>query len=76
MNCPFCGKEMEQGEIRSCQGGMIYWQPVKEEINRMRYTKSSIIKHDGVVLCGSQNNLTDSKEAYICEECRKFIMSY
>lgn len=55
---------------------MIYWQPIRDEINKMRFSTKSIEKHDGIVLCKNQNNMTSPKEAYICDECKKLIMSF
>ena len=76
MNCPFCGKEMKKCEIRSQQGSMIYWQPISNEVNKMRFSMKSVEEHNGIVLCKSQNNFTSPMEAYVCNECRKFIMSF
>lgn len=76
MNCPFCSKEMRKGEVRSVGGRMIYWQPIRDDIIKMRFSTKSIEKHDGIVLCKNQNNMTSPEEAYICDECKKLIMSF
>ena len=76
MNCPYCNEKMEIGEMRSQQGCMIYWEPLSKDINKMRLTKSSVEKHDGIILANAHHNMSNLIKGYVCKSCKKYIMSY
>ena len=74
MNCPYCGSDMEKGEIKS-RGGM-FFLPEGESIPKL-YTKSEMKKYRAIHL---PPYMLDSKPeyptAYVCRACSKIIIEY
>ena len=66
MQCPVCGKEMEQGFLQS--GQRMVWVKTPHKV--------SLLPKSGEVLLG--NNVLGglSFEAYICKSCKKIILDY
>lgn len=74
MNCPICGNQMKHGKIGARAGGGLFWLPDEEKI-KLIISNESIKKHNGIVLVDCKDTQI-SREAYVCEECRKIIMDY
>ena len=74
MKCPYCGKEMEKGELRS-RGGL-FFLPEGEGLPKL-YTKREMEKHNAVYL---PPYLLDVKAefptAYLCRDCSKIVIEY
>ena len=67
MKCPYCDKEMEQGEIRS-QRTMYFISDSADSF----YTAS---KEEKIKI--SSNNWTAPKvRAYACKDCKKIILDF
>ena len=75
MKCPYCGAEMEKGELRS-KGG-VYFLPEGEGVPLL-YTQSQMDKHRAVCLPPYANSLTAAEypTAYVCRACSKLIVEY
>ena len=67
MKCPYCGKEMEQGYIKSPQ--QIFWNKDKD----LGPQGESSIKLSGKFWHGFFNGY--SVESYYCPDCKKIITS-
>ena len=70
MQCPYCGKEMEEGLIQSPQ-----------EIAWLRGTKRPLLGrakfHDGSVVLSELSVMKSSAvTAYLCRECKKVLIDY
>ena len=79
MNCPVCGKEMEQGKLLACGRRGLYFLPPGGGL--IHLTKKYIAGQNGIVLDGwhystgfafSETELPAS----VCRACRKIIVEY
>ena len=68
MNCPVCGKEMEQGHLAAA-GYRILWTDRDSRLTSWKKTGEEIVESPGFF--GELNNI-----AYICKKCRKIIVDY
>ena len=67
MNCPYCGKEMEQGYIvSSSRRGMLLWS--EDRCNSGPFLYKSDLKLAGT--------FQDNPPACLCRDCRKIVMEY
>ena len=76
MRCPFCGKEMQQGKLRT--RGENYFIPNGNK-TPMLYTKKSMDKAGAILVspdCVCANHEVNWQTAFLCEECRKFIADF
>ena len=80
MDCPFCGHQMEKGEISITGGrGTIYWAPANYmekhafKISQMTHT---IKKGGGIIISRQTSNISEPLYAYRCPVCKKIIINY
>ena len=73
MKCPYCGNEMEKGELRS-RGGL-YFLPDGESLPKL-YTKREMEKHNAIYLPPYLLDATEFPTAYHCRDCSKIIIEY
>ena len=52
MNCPVCGKEMEQGKLLACGSRGLYFLPPDGDADALILTKKYITGQNGIVLDG------------------------
>ena len=80
MNCPYCGKPMEEGEISITGGcGTIYW--VSKGYTDKYWSKTTqlprtIKKEGGFIISAQTSNISEPLVAYQCPQCKKIIISY
>lgn len=73
MDCPFCGKKMGKGTLRS--RGSNFFQPEGAKLPRW-YAKKHMEKAGAVPLPPSPYTGGDWPEAHICQVCRKIVINY
>lgn len=66
MECPICGKEMEQGFIQGNQ--RVAWVKSKHKI--------SILPQEGEVLLDNKTFGSLLFTAWICKDCEKILLDY
>ena len=79
MNCPVCGKEMEQGKVVTSYSRGVYFLPPDGDADAFILTAKYITRQGGIVLDGPYNtNFPNDSEfsAAICRECRKIVLAY
>lgn len=81
MDCPFCGSQMEEGEISitDADAGTIYWAPKKYmEKHHIKTMQLPYIikKGGGVILAHQAVTLYEHLYAYRCLKCKKIIIDY
>ena len=79
MNCPNCGKRMEQGKVITSYSRGLFFLPPDGDIDAFFLTKKYVTKQDGIVLDGPYNtNLHNESlfSACVCRDCRKVILDY
>lgn len=79
MNCPYCGKEMEKGTLRSNGGN--YFLPDGQKAFWLRFPTKRYIDKVGAVALPPDPWSTDFWEtdwpiAYCCRDCKKIIIEY
>ena len=79
MNCPVCGKAMQEGMVVYNPSVGLHFLPPGGSLPYVM-TKHGIEKQGGIALDGP-NNLGPLKSdgtlpAYICRECRKIVVEY
>lgn len=68
IHCPYCGKEMEKGMIRSDHE--LNWSDKKYFFNRAEF-------HPKSVLLGKLSFIRGTTvEAWLCRDCKKVIIDY
>lgn len=77
MKCPYCGKEMEYGWIRTENGPGLFFMPPDKSYGIFP-TKHKVEKAGGIVLDGPYHTRfhENSVWASVCKECRKIVVSY
>ena len=76
MKCPFCGKEMQQGKLRT--RGDNYFVPNGCKVPVL-YTKGSIEKAGAILVspdCNSAIYEENWQTAFLCSGCRKVIADF
>ena len=74
MKCPYCGNDMEQGELRS-RGGM-FFLPEGEKTPKL-YTKSQMKKNRAIYLPPHMLDIkAEYPTGYVCRLCCKIIVEY
>lgn len=74
MKCPYCGRDMEHGEVRS-RGGM-FFLPEGESTPKL-YTQSEMNKHRAIYLPPYMLDIrAEYPTAYVCRACCKIIVEY
>lgn len=77
MKCPYCGKEMEKGEIRN--KGFNYFLPEGEKpVSFLVDAEKAIEKRNGILLTLYPYGYGGEEypAAYCCRECKKIILEY
>ena len=69
MKCPFCGKEMENGKVKSAKE--IFFASDEEKL-----VFFAEVEEDVEILLSSNNWTNPSCVAYHCDACRKVIIDY
>lgn len=70
MNCPYCGKEMEEGLIQSPQEISWIAGTKKTLLGRAKFHADSVILSELSMLNGS------AVAAYLCRDCKKIVIDY
>ena len=74
MNCPYCGNDMERGELRS--RGEMFFLPEGESTPKL-YTQSEMNKHRAIYLPPYMLDVkAEFPTAYVCRACSKIIVEY
>ena len=81
MNCPVCGKEMEQGKLLACGSRGLYFLPPDGDADALILTKKYITGQNGIVLDGwhysTASAFSETKLAVsVCRACRKITGEY
>ncbi|BCI61188.1 PF20097 family protein [Solibaculum mannosilyticum] len=79
MNCPFCGAQMQQGNVVTENSvGLFFLPPDQSPGFWLGDTSNSIEKKGGVVLDGPYHFRINHTElpAFLCGTCRKIIFDY
>ena len=78
MNCPFCGAEMQNGNVVTENSVGLFFLPPESSIGFWFETSRTIEKKGGVVLDGPYQFRTNHTElpAFLCAACRKVILDY
>ena len=80
MNCPVCGKEMEQGKVAFAPPAGIHFLPPDEKHLPHLVTKRGVENRGGTGLLPPANfGLLESSgtlPGWICRSCRKVVMEY
>lgn len=71
MECPFCGKEMEDGRFIDRMPGIV-WLP-KDAKNQLIISTISVEEAGGLVLCDEIKLGRRSLTARICRSCGKGV---
>ena len=78
MKCPFCGEEMERGNLYTSGGiGLIYLPAGKRPSNLLN-TAKSVEKKGGIALDGPYYSRFNDTHlpAFSCRTCRKIVLDY
>lgn len=81
MNCPVCGKEMEQGKLLACGSRGLYFLPPDGDADALILTKKYITSQNGIVLDGrhysTASEISEAEfPAFACRACRKIVVEY
>lgn len=79
MNCPICGREMEQGELRTSDAPGLFFMPLGTKLWKSLFVqKSKVEEQGGIVLDGPY--VTSFHEtavpAQVCRSCKKIVIDY
>ena len=70
MNCPYCGKPMETGEIPGRREAGIFWIPEEADI-MVSFAEWELKEKGGITLTEPKFFGFPSLKAYICRACKK-----
>lgn len=79
MNCPNCGKEMEQGKVITSYSRGLFFLPPSGDIDAIILTKKYITRQNGIVLDGPYNTAFPNESSFsacVCRDCRKITLTY
>ena len=81
MNCPVCGKEMEQGKLLACGSRGLYFLPPDGDADALFLTGQYITAQGGIVLDGAHYSSGSALSetvfpACVCRGCHKIVMEY
>ncbi len=71
MECPYCHREMEHGELHS-KGG-VFFLPDGETMP-MLYSEKEMKKHNAIAFPPFVFGNKTFSEVHVCRECKKLIM--
>lgn len=69
MKCPYCGEEMQAGELRSSREGPIYWLPRAEPYKGLFLSVEKVEAQGGLVL-----NKNADAVPYACPSCKVLVV--
>ena len=77
MNCPVCGKEMEQGHVITKNSIGLFFMPGEKDL-RTFYTRRNLEADGGIVLDGPMTFRYNRTwlPAWVCRGCKKIVMEY
>ena len=70
MNCPYCSKPMETGEIPGRREAGIFWIPEEADI-MVSFAEWELKEKGGITLTEPKFFGFPSLKAYICRACKK-----
>lgn len=70
MNCPYCGKPMETGEIPGRREAGVFWIPEEADI-MVSFAEWELKEKGGITLTEPKFFGFPSLKAYICRACKK-----
>jgi len=77
MKCPYCGSEMEVGNLKTEAGPGLFYMPGDKSYGIFP-TQKNVENKGGIILDGP--NLTrfhyTSVECYACKSCRKIVIPF
>ena len=74
MKCPYCGHEMEPGELRG--EGHVYFLPLGE-IEPIMFTESEMTKRRAIsVEIDKRSIWAEQPNAHTCRQCLKIIVDF
>ena len=78
MKCPFCGEEMERGNLCTQNGIGLLFLPPGEQPSGLFNTARSVEKKGGIALDGPYNvRFSDTRlPAFVCRTCRKLMLDF
>ena len=79
MNCPDCGKEMEQGKVVTSYSRGLFFLPPDGDIDAIILTKKYVTRQNGIVLDGPYNSNLPNESSFsacICRDCRRIMLKY
>lgn len=75
IRCPYCGEEMERGDVFAPKGVEMLWLP-KEKKLPLIITKKNIAKKGGYTLSGLSYLADAQTTAYACKTCKKIVIEF
>ena len=79
MNCPDCGKEMEQGKVVTSYSRGLFFLPPDGDIDAIILTKKYVTRQNGIVLDGPYYTDLPNESSFsacVCRDCRKIMLTY
>ena len=79
MNCPDCGKEMEQGKVVTSYSRGLFFLPPDGDIDAIILTKKYVTRQNGIVLDGPYNSIFPNESSFsacVCRDCRRIMLNY
>jgi len=75
MECPYCGKPMEDGRIPGDRQNGMFWLPENEEIS-VAFANWVMDEKGGIPLADPKFFGFPYLKAYICRECKKGVFEF
>lgn len=72
MDCPYCGKPMEAGNIPGRRDSGVYWVPEGEDVS-VAFSNWVLKEKDGIQLCDPKLIGIPELKTYVCRACKKGI---
>ncbi len=69
MKCPYCGEEMQTGELRSERDGAIYWLPDGKQYKGLFLSEEKVEAQGGLVLKGK-----NTAKRLACPRCGVIVV--
>ena len=79
MNCPDCGKEMEQGKVVTSYSRGLFFLPPDGDIDAIILTKKYVTRQNGIVRDGPYNSNFPNESSFsacVCRDCRRIMLNY
>ena len=75
MNCPYCGKPMEEGRIPGDRQNGMFWLPEGEDIS-VAFAHWVADEKGGIPLADPKFFGFPSLKAHICRDCKKGVFAF